>query len=109
MEKKAHQYKLVLEYVKNIKGEAMSVEPLELTFENHDDIFEIIERQKAKGLFGNNNQATEFAIGLKLFSEVMLRNRKDPLFEELAPAFGEFMKKLKALPVKEPEFTKPAE
>jgi hypothetical protein len=31
----------------------------------------------------------------------MLKNRKDPLFEELAPAFSEFMKKLKALPVKE--------
>jgi polyhydroxyalkanoate synthesis regulator protein len=101
MEKRAHKYKLRLEYLKNAKGEAISAAPLELTFENHDDIFSIIERQKAKGLFGDNNQATEFAIGLKLFSEVMIKHRKDPLFEELAPAFGEFMKKLKAIPAKE--------
>lgn len=102
MEKRAHQYKLTLAYIKDAKGEAMSVEPLELTFENHDDIFAIIERQKAKGLFGDASQATEFTIGLKLFSEVMLKQRKDLLFEELTPAFSAFMKKLKAIPAKEP-------
>lgn len=103
MEKRAHQYKLTLEYLKNAKGEIQSVAPIELNFENHDDIFSIIERQKSKGLFGNPEQATEFAIGLKLFSEVMLKNRKDPLFEELALAFGQFMKKLKAIPATDKE------
>ncbi len=103
MEKRAHQYKLTLEYLKNSKGETISVDPIELTFNNHDDIFSIIEKQKNKDLFGNKQQATEFAIGLKLFSEVMLQNRKDPLFEELAPAFSAFMKKLKAIPTKDSE------
>lgn len=42
-------------------------------------------------------------LGLKLFSEVMLKNRKDPLFEEITPAFGAFMKKLKAIPKSESE------
>lgn len=36
-----------------------------------------------------------FAVGLKLFSEVLLQNRKNPLFEDIAPAFRDFMKKLK--------------
>ncbi|HJS00905.1 MAG TPA: DUF3861 domain-containing protein [Flavobacterium sp.] len=103
MEKRAHQYKLTLEYLKDSKGEIQSAAPIELNFDNHDNIFAIIERQKNKGLFGNPQQATEFAIGLKLFSEVMLKNRKDPLFEELAPAFGEFMKKLKAIPASDAE------
>jgi len=103
MEKRAHQYKLKLEYLKDSKGETISAEPVELIFENHDDIFSIIERQKNKDLFGDKQQATEFAIGLKLFSEVMLKNRKDPLFEELAPAFGAFMKKLKAIPASDAE------
>lgn len=100
MDKKAHQYKLPLEYLKDNKGEEINQKPLELIFENHDDIFSIIERQKAKGLFGNEQQATEFSIGLKLFSEVMVKHRKDPLFEELTPAFGAFMQKLKAIPAK---------
>lgn len=103
MEKRAHQYKLTLEYLKDSKGESISVAPIELTFNNHDDIFSIIERQKNKNLFGDKQQATEFAIGLKLFSEVMLKNRKDPLFKELAPAFGIFMKKLKAIPTADSE------
>lgn len=95
MEKKAHQYKLALTYLKNIKGEEMSIPPLEISFENHDDIFSIIERQKERNFFNDVNQSTEFAIGLKLFSEVMLKNRDNPLFTELGPAFGLFMKRLK--------------
>ncbi len=95
MEKKAHQYKLTLEYLQNNKGDKMETSPLELVFENHDDIFAIIERLKQKNHFNDINQSQEFAIGLKLFSEVMLKNRNHPLFEELGPAFGLFMKRLK--------------
>lgn len=96
MEKKAHHYRLTLEYLRNNQGETMDREPIALDFTNHDDIFSIIERLKANGLFGDEQQSVEFAIGLKLFSEVMLRHRNDSLFEELMPAFGEFMKKLKS-------------
>lgn len=95
MEKKAHQYKLTLEYLQNNKGDKIETSPLELVFENHDDIFAIIERLKQKNHFDDINQSQEFAIGLKLFSEVMLKNRNHPLFEELGPAFGLFMKRLK--------------
>ena len=95
MEKKGHQYKLTLAHLKNIKGEEMNVPPLEIVFENHDDIFSIIERTQEKNFFGDIDQSTEFAIGLKLFSEVMLKNRDNPLFEELGPAFALFMKRIK--------------
>jgi hypothetical protein len=101
MEKRAHQYKLTLEYLKDAKGEAMHAAPVELAFQNHDDIFSIIERLHAKDFFGDKNQSTEFAIGLKLFGEVMLRNRNHPLFEDLAPVWGSFMKKLKGAPDKD--------
>lgn len=95
MEKKGHKYKLTLEYLKNSKDEPVDVAPISLEFENHDDIFAIINMQKEKNLFGDNQQAIEFSIGLKLFSEVMLKNRENPLFEDLTPAFRAFMKKLK--------------
>jgi hypothetical protein len=97
MEKRAHKYKITLEHIATAKGEASTYEPLQLAFDNHDDIFSVIERIQAKNLFNDKNQATEFAIGLKMFSEEMLKNRKHPLFEELAPAFSEFMKKLKSM------------
>ena len=69
-------------------------DPLTLKFENHDELFGIIELAKQKDLFGDLNQSAEFAVGLKMFSEVMLKNRDHPLFEELSPAFKELIKKL---------------
>ncbi len=98
MEKRAHQYKLTLEYLQTSKGEAVIQSPIVIEFVNHDDIFSIVNKLQQKDIFKNKNDNTEFAIGLKLFSEVMIRNKTHPLFEQLAPAFGEFMKKLKAMP-----------
>ena len=96
MSKRAYKYHLRLEQVAGIAPDSPKHEPLELDFENHDDIFSIVERLQSRNLFEEPGQSTEFAIGLKLFSEVMLKNRQHPLFEELAPAFKAFMQRLKA-------------
>lgn len=95
MEKRSYRYKLTLEGLTDPKGAPLAGGPVELSFTNHDDLFSIIDRLKARDPFSDPGQAVEFAIGLKLFTEVMLRNRSHPLFEELYPAIGPFMKKLK--------------
>jgi len=97
MEKKSNKYHLTLQLRQYANGESEPKQELEIDFDNHDEIFGIIERIKAKDLFGDESQAIEFALGLKLFSEVMLKNRKHPLFEELNETFPIFMKKLKSL------------
>lgn len=94
MEKKNNSYRIILEEVA-LKEPTDSPKKLDFEFVNHDDIFKIIEMSKSKNIFGNENDSVEFSLGLKLFSEVMLRHRDHPLFAELKPAFGEFMKKLK--------------
>lgn len=94
MEKKHNKYRITLEHLRSPKELTLN-ETIDFEFENHDEIFSIIERIKEKNPFGKESQATEFALGLKLFSEVMIKNRDNPLFEELMPAFGSFMKKLK--------------
>ncbi|OON70585.1 DUF3861 domain-containing protein [Hymenobacter sp. CRA2] len=96
MSKRAYHYRLRLEQVAGISPGSPEHEPLELEFDNHDDIFSIVERLQQRNLFQEPGQSTEFAIGLKLFSEVMLKNRQHPLFEELAPAFRSFMQRLKS-------------
>lgn len=96
MSKKGNRYRLTLELLEKTNGEKSDREPLNIEVLNHDEIFSIIERIKQKNLF-DDAASTEFAVGLKLFSEVMLRHRSHPLFEELAPAFGAFMTKLKAM------------
>lgn len=67
-----------------------------ITFEvtNHDEILGLVERVAARG-FLPDDEAAEFTVGLKLFSEVMLRHRRDPLFADLFPHFSAFMKRLK--------------
>ncbi len=96
MAKRTNKYRLTLEQVSLAKEEGVVQPPMHLEFENHDDIFGIIKILNEKNPFGGVNQSTEFAIGLKMFSEVMLKNKAHPLFEEFFPAMGAFMKKLKS-------------
>ena len=87
---------MLLEELATAKADAPLHAPMQLEFDNHDSIFNIVEIVQEKQLFADNGQAAEFAIGLKMFSEVMIKNKNHPLFEELIPAFGLFMKKLKS-------------
>lgn len=94
---KQHQYHVTVQHLKNPKGEASTyTERLEFYAGNHDDIFEIVERLKRADFF-DDETTKSFAVGLKLFSEVMLENRDHPLFQEFFPQFGLFMKNLKQL------------
>jgi hypothetical protein len=95
MEKRANKYRITLELIETAKGETGIYEPLHLEFDNHDEIFSIIKRMQENDPFNNQQQAAEFAIGIKMFSEVMLKNKNLPLFEEFGPAYGSFIKKLK--------------
>lgn len=97
MEKKTNKYHLSLQLTQYADGATEPAKSLELDFDNHDEVFEIIERIKEKNPFGDTEQAVQFALGLKLFSEVKLKNRQHPMFAELNLAFPAFMKKLKSL------------
>jgi hypothetical protein len=95
MDKKENRYHLRLD---QIAAKTATFEPasLELKFSNHDDILHIVRLMQAKAIFSDPEEAAQFALGLKLFSEVLLKHRAHPLFEEFGPALGAFMKKLKA-------------
>lgn len=92
---KQHQYHVTVQHLKDAKGEVSTyTERLEFYTGNHDDIFEIVEKLK-KAEFFDDQTTKSFAVGLKLFSEVMLEHRDHPLFQEFLPQFGQFMKNLK--------------
>ncbi len=94
MEKRNNKYRIHLQELE-LRDGTPSDKSLEFEFNNHDNIFSIIENMEERQLLENKADDVEFIIGLKLFSEVMIRNRNHPLFEELAPAFKNFMMKLK--------------
>lgn len=95
-EKRIHQYELTFKYLKNNKGEIMDKTPIFLPFQNHDDIYKIIEILNEKNLFRDASQTNQFVLGLKLFGDVMMKNKDLELFSEMRPAFMDFMKKLKS-------------
>lgn len=95
MAKRANTYQLTLEPQRLASGEAATREPLRLTIENHDELFTIIDRLQAKNLFDTPEQAAEFGLGLKLFSEVLLAQQHQPLFRQFQPAFAALMRELK--------------
>lgn len=96
MEKRNNTYHLDLRET-SLKDGTSGSRTLSFDFSNHDDLFQIFERIKAKQLFDDEQAAHEFALGLKLFTEVMITHKDHPLFEEIKPAIGQFMKKLKTL------------
>lgn len=96
MEKRNNKYHIDLKEV-SLKDGSKGEKTLSLDFDNHDDLFEIFKTVQAKKIFDDDSTSTEFALGLKLFTEVMIKNKQNPLFEELRPAITEFMKKLKSL------------
>lgn len=91
---KQHQYEIQVKHLSDAKGQP-STYPQALVFEvgNHDDIFKIVERIKSRGDLQGYEEA--FALGLKLFSEVILENKDHPLFSEFKPHFMDFIKQLK--------------
>ncbi|WP_174875349.1 DUF3861 domain-containing protein [Vogesella oryzae] len=95
---KQHRYRITVEHLATASGEP-SPHPAPLQFDagNHDDLLQIAARLRQRSdLAGINTDA--LAIGLKLFGEVMLEHKEHPLFAELRPHFGAFMKQLKKGP-----------
>lgn len=92
---KQNRYRIQIEQIEDTKGQPVSRDSLSFEICNHDDVFHIVELMRAREDF-DKNTSTAFAIGLKLFSEVMLENKDHPLFEDFKPAFVQFMKKLKS-------------
>jgi Domain of Unknown Function with PDB structure (DUF3861) len=90
MNKTQHHYCLDLKSLSEDKPRSLTIE-----FKNHDDIFRIIDLANEKNIFPEASDNTEFAIGLKLFSEIILRNRHHPLFTEIQPALRDMMNRLK--------------
>lgn len=91
---KGHLYKFTINHLEDAKG--VPVDDSSLIFEtrNHDDLLKIVEAMKGK-MDLNEADATAFAIGLKLFGEVMMKNRKNEIFKEFKPHLNNLMKEIK--------------
>lgn len=91
---KHNLYKCTVEQLEDSNGAAVQVSPLVFETSSHEDIFIIAQAmQKKSGLA--EADATAFAVGLKLFSGVMIKNNDHKLIKQLMPNFKNLMKLLK--------------
>lgn len=91
---KEHKYKVTLEYLEDNEGNPQNKEPLTFEVTNHDDIFKIVElAQNPKVSFAKDG--APLFVGLKLFADVCMKNREDPLFASIKPHLVEIIKTLK--------------
>ena len=89
-----HAYRITVEHLAAPHGEKVRQNPLCFETTNRDNIFNIADHLKRQHEFPDD-QAEAFAVGLKLFGNILLENRDLPVFEAFVPQFGAFMKALK--------------
>jgi len=97
----SYRYKITVEALTGANGEPVEGRTLSFEAANHDDILGIVERMRARLPFDGDTIAS-LGIGLKLFSEVALMERDDPMFAVIRPALGEFVRGLKQRSVAQP-------
>ena len=92
---KQHTYEVTLKHIADAQGNPSTyTDTLSFNTCNHDDIFKVLQMIKNSQIL-DDEAAKPFAVGLKLFSEVMLEHKNLPLFKDFMPHFGQFMKALK--------------
>ena len=90
----SYRYKITVEALTGAQGEPVEGRTLCFEAANHDDILGIVDRLRARLPFDENTIAS-LGVGLKLFSEVTLAQRNDPMFSMIQPALSEFIRGLK--------------
>jgi Domain of Unknown Function with PDB structure (DUF3861) len=97
----SYRYRITVETLTGSIGEPMEGRSLSFEAANHDDILGIVERMRPRLPFDGDTIAS-LGVGLKLFSEVTLMQRNDPMFAAIQPALSEFVHGLKQRTAAEP-------
>ncbi|WP_211464884.1 DUF3861 domain-containing protein [Collimonas silvisoli] len=92
-----HRYRITLEHLATPKQDAPAHAAISFETGNHDDLFAIVGKVRSKGQF-DADSAASLALGLKLFTEVMIKNRSNPLFADIHQPMRDFIQQLKAQP-----------
>jgi hypothetical protein len=93
----SYRYRITVEKLADARGQPVHGESLSFYATNHDDILAIVNRLQAKLPF-DAGTAASLGVGLKLFSEVALVHRENPIFAEIQPALNALIQQMKQMP-----------
>ncbi|MDR1530446.1 MAG: DUF3861 domain-containing protein [Burkholderiales bacterium] len=86
--KKGYHYRVTVE-------ELDASHQLQFDFDNHDNIFAIVESLRTRDDLVSAREIPQLVMGLKLLGKVIMENRQHPLFSAFSLHFAELMKALK--------------
>ena len=89
-----YRYRITVEALTGAKGEPVEGRTLTFDASNHDDIVGIAEKMRTRLPFDAHTTAA-LGVGLKVFSEVALMHRHDPVVASLRPVLNEFAREVK--------------
>jgi hypothetical protein len=92
MAKREHRYRITVEHIATPHAGEPLHPPLVFEAGNHDEILGIVARNQARGPFDRETTAA-LMVGWRLFGEVVLLNRKHPLFVDIREALSAFREK----------------
>ena len=96
----AYRYRVTVEQIADEKGQAVDGRSLVFEAACHDELIGLVDRVREKRVVANANASAAMMVGLKLFGEIALAERKNPMFAEVHAALGSFIRALKAMPVR---------
>ena len=92
-----HHYRLTVEALaENTEPQLPEGPSVQFYVQNHDDLLKIVEAVRSKEILDQDKSAA-LAIGLKLFSKIVIEQRGDPLFKPLVEPIKSFIRHLKTL------------
>ena len=94
----SYRYRVTVEQVADERGQAVDGRSLVFEAACHDELLGLVERVRAKRIVATANGSAAMMVGLKLFGEIALAERKSPMFAEVHAALGNFIRALKAAP-----------
>jgi hypothetical protein len=97
----SYRYRVTVEPLMGAKGEPVEGRSLTFYASDNDDIVGIAEKMRARLPFDAHTTAA-LGVGLKVFSEVALMHRHDPVLASLRPVLNEFAHEVKKRLAAEP-------
>ena len=93
----AYRYRITIEMLGVRAGSDQDGTSLQFCIDNHDDLLKIAETIRSKRWFDKDKSAS-LAIGLKLFSEIVLEKTRDYVFAPLVLPLRNFINRFKSTP-----------
>ena len=90
---KQHHYTITVQHITDKDGNSVNEPPLICDMPTHDNLADILAKTDTNIVSGND--ALRLALGLKLLGELILENKNQAFFNDLAVHFGEIMKIVK--------------